>query len=270
MLQAFVDDSKTGEEVLVLAGYISTFDQWARLSSEWHALLKGPPMWEEFKMARAIRHLAHAEKFYRLVEEYALASIVCVIEIQPLRRVCAELGLDKAALGNAFLTNPYNYAFKAIMGATYTEIMRNISAPLEFVFDDRGEKVHVWHAWDAFLHGLSPEERRVVASKPRFVKSHDCMPLQAAEIIAWHARKHWIKYRRFEDQIPLSWRPERPVLGHIVHWGYDEMKPNFIRTRETLIQRNIMLRPPFPITELTVTFSYDHGSTIYAAMELKV
>ncbi len=136
-------------------------------------------------MKRAIRHPKRSEKFYRLVENYALAYIACVIEIEPLRRLCKELRLDGAALGVDLLTNPYNYAFKAIMRATYTELTRvGLSVPLEFIFDDRGEKVHLSNAWELFLLGLPEEARRRVAAEPKFEKSHDFLPLQAAEIIA--------------------------------------------------------------------------------------
>ena len=256
-LQAFIDDSKTGEDVLVLAGYIARFDQWARFSIEWDALLNEYPCWDEFKMKHAVRHPIRSEKFYRLIEKYALAYIACIIEIEPLRRICAELGIDRAGLGDPFLTNPYNYAFKAILGATYRELERvQLNEPLEFIFDDRGEKKHVKNAWNFFLRGLSEGVRPRASIKPRFEKSHEVLPLQAAEIIAWHVREHWIKHRKFEGDVELSWPVQRPVLGHLVHWDYGAIKPNFVSLRELLIRIGMIQRSPFPITQLNVTFSF--------------
>jgi hypothetical protein len=242
-LQAFVDDSKAREDVLVLAGYIANLDQWKCFSIEWDALLKEPTPWDEFKMKVAARHPQRSEKFYRLVEKYALAYIACIVEIEPLRRVCAELGIDRAGLGNPFLTNPYNLAFKLIMDATYRELARvRLNGSLEFIFDDRGEEKHVRNAWEFFLLGLSEDARRRVAAEPKFEKSHEVLPLQAAEIIAWHARKHWIKHRKFEGDVELSWPVQRPVLGHLVHWDYEEIKSQLVRVRE-LLQNGVILMP---------------------------
>jgi hypothetical protein len=151
------------------------------------------------------------------------------------------LGLD-----DPFCTNPYNFAIKAVLDATYSEMGRvGLQWPIQFIFDERGEMVHLRAAWDAFLLGRSPEARRLIRAEPRFEKSHDVPPLQAAEIIAWHARKHWMKHGKFEGEVDLLWSDPDPIRGHLSHWDYDGLKPNIASVRKTLLDVGYPL-PPLP------------------------
>jgi hypothetical protein len=58
-LQAFIDDSKTGDltkpgSVFVLAGYISSVSDWLIFTDEWQAILDGPPILDKFKMSQFV------------------------------------------------------------------------------------------------------------------------------------------------------------------------------------------------------------------------
>lgn len=167
VLQAYIDDSKTGEEILVLAGYVADFRRWEKFSIQWGALLKEYPQWNEFKMKRAIGDKARAERFYRVVEENVAVYLSCAVEIAPLRRLCQELGLP------SYFENPYNFAFKAIAGASFMELGRNgLKHPIEFIFDERGEGKAVRSAWEYLGVNMSEEARHLIHSNPRFEKSH--------------------------------------------------------------------------------------------------
>jgi len=240
MLQAFIDDSKQREDVLVLAGYLSDWKSWERLSIEWQKLLDEPSAWDEFKMARAASDLKRAQRFYGVVKAHVPAYVACVLEIGPLRQLCDELALPP------FCRNPYNFAIKALLDATYGEMGRvGLEWPIEFIFDDRGEKVHVRAAWEFFLLGRPPPARRLIASEPKFEKSIEVKPLQSAEIIAWHAREHWLKHRKFEGEVELLWDDPDPIKGHLVHWDYDGLKPNMESLRDLLDAWGFPL-PPRP------------------------
>jgi len=239
MLQAFIDDSKQQEDVLVLAGYIAHPLRWAQLSIEWQKLLDENPRWNEFKMNRAAGRPERARRFYQVVKGHVAAYVACVVEIAPLRRLCAELGLV-----DPISNNPYNFAIKAILDATYSELARvGQKRPIEFIFDERGEKVHVRSAWEFFLLGRSPEARRLIPAEPRFEDSRKVLPLQTAEIIAWHARRHWIKHKSFEGDVDLLWPDPDPIKGHLVHWDYDGLKPNIVSLRKLLLDVGYPLPP---------------------------
>ena len=157
LFQAFIDDSKTGEEVLVLAGYVAPFSEWEKFTEEWYALLNEPKPWPRFKMSRAIRHPERSERFFRVVEKYAVAYIVCVVEIEPLRRLCDELGLHD------YFRNPYHFGFRAITDATYQELHKlgfSDGDQVEFIFDRRGEQRFIDIGWPYYEASIPEEQRR--------------------------------------------------------------------------------------------------------------
>jgi hypothetical protein len=252
-LQAYVDDSKTGEEVLVLAGYIAPADRWQQFSLEWDFLLKESPTWVEFKMKHAIRYPARSERFYRLVERYAVAFVVCLIEIRALRQLFEEMELPP------LFTNPYNFAFRAITDATYQELhLLNIHDKVEFIFDKRGEEKFVQSGWDFYERTIPAEQRARIVGIPKFQESVDVLPLQAAEIIAWNTRKHWLKHRNISDPIELPWPELRQIPGHKVHWNYDAIRPNLERLRALFLELGLVPRPRWTVTK-KVTFSFGRG-----------
>lgn len=237
MLQVFIDDSKTGEEVLVLAGYVGHWVKWKALTEEWNSLLKQTG-WDEFKMTRASRCPEIGEQFYRIAKAHVAVSLACVVEIAALRQLCDELGLPK------FCRNPYNWALKALPGATYIELGEaGTKYPMEFIFDERGEKKYLRDGWPFFLMGLPPQARLLAQEEPKFAKSHDVIPLQTAEIPAWHARKHWLKHRQFDGNVELLWADHDPIKGLLVHWDYKALEPNMRSMRDLLINLGVMSDP---------------------------
>lgn len=234
MFQAFIDDSKSREDVLVLAGYVSTPIHWARLSTEWGTLLAEYPEWDEFKMARAARHPERARRFYAIAQNNVALYLACVVEINALRKLCRELQLP------SMIANPYHIAFKSILVATYASLGRaGFRLPIEFIFDERGEKGALEVGWNSLLEGM-PETARAIAQRaPRFGNSRDLPQLQSAELIAWHARKHWLTHREFRSEVELSWPEERPIRGQLVHWDYDALKPNMESLRRRFVSEGL-------------------------------
>jgi hypothetical protein len=254
VLQAYIDDSKTREDVLVLAGYLAPWEKWARFSVEWDLLMKEFPAWDEFKMKKAIRLPDRGERFYRLVEKYVTAFVVCVVDIQALRRLCDELGLDD------FHRNPYHYGFRALTDVTYQQLhlLGLDDDKIEFICDKRGEQKFIDLGWSWYEASIAEEIRLRIAGKPRFEDSVEFRPLQAAEIIAWNARKHWLKHGHVDDPIELPWPQKRPIPGHKVCWDYKGIKPNLERIRDVLKDLEaIPIGKPsgFSIVIMKITFS---------------
>ena len=70
-MQAFIDDSQSDGEVLVLAGYLARFEQWERFSLDWQELLDMRPRWQRFKMVEVAANpdrLERAGWFYRAID----------------------------------------------------------------------------------------------------------------------------------------------------------------------------------------------------------
>src|SRR5262245_34949873 len=161
--------ARRASEVLVLGGYIALWQRWAEFSVAWQRLLDEAG-WDEFKMARAASRPERAQRFAAVVKEHVAAYLACVLEIGALRQLCTELDLPD------FCRNPYNFAIKAILGATYMELGRvGLRWPLEFIFDERGEKKHLRDAWDCFVLGMPDDARRLIAREPKFESSKDVL-----------------------------------------------------------------------------------------------
>ncbi len=75
VLQAYIDDSTQAGEVTVLAGYVSSSQDWAKFSIEWQQLLSIRPPQKRFKMSEFMQgggdeSLERAGWHYRLIEKY--------------------------------------------------------------------------------------------------------------------------------------------------------------------------------------------------------
>jgi hypothetical protein len=109
MLQAYVDESE-GDGIYVLAGYVSTANQWASFSKEWDQFLGLEPKISYFKYSEAInqtgqflhwREEACYEKIaflYRVIADHAVCSISVAVRtedyknclpISDCRAICA-------------------------------------------------------------------------------------------------------------------------------------------------------------------------------------
>ena len=155
MLQAFIDDSKQHQDVLVLAGYHrllealgTVFDRvaealWTRAPSGTSSRWLGLPVILNVRngstRSSKIIQQPTSRASWRLVR---CGSCVMILALP------------------SFCRNPYNFAIKAILDATYGELGRvGLEWPIEFIFDERGEKVHLRAAW-----GLLPA--RKITSSP--------------------------------------------------------------------------------------------------------
>ena len=254
-MQAFIDDSQTDGQVLVLAGYLASFERWEAFSVEWQQLLKGSPRWERFKMAEVAtipRNSARWERaaaFYRVVETHAQAFVAVAVELDPLYRAAREAGIPRGRL-----TNPYIIAHRAILEATlrYQREM-GIDEPVDFIFDEFSQKQFIRDGWEVFASSREPELAPLVGRKPRFECDDEFLPLQAADMLAWHAREHWLRHGSLTaDQLLLSWKPKNNPQGYRFNFGYPDLIEWFRGARFRAVEAGLI-----PWVTLTVTFSSD-------------
>ena len=107
--------------------------------------------------------------------------------------------------------NPYVTAFRAIFDFTAQgQHELGITEPIDFIFDQRGEKEQVGDpVSEVFKTMCDPAIRDRVGNEPRFERDEDFLPLQAADLLAWHVRKHWLEHRSITTQpLRVSWPGE--------------------------------------------------------------
>lgn len=252
-IQAYIDDSLTDNEVLVLAGYIAHFEEWEKFSIRWQELLDMSPRWLGFKMSDIASskdelRWERAGWFYRPIEDHALAFVACAVEIGPLRQIVRELDLPTK------MNNPYIFGLKAIVDATaqYQHEL-GIHEKVDFIFDDRGEEAMVREGFDYYKASLDENMQKLVGAKPRFESDLEFLPLQAADMLAWHVRKHWLTHRSITaNYIELPWKKNRDMPGYKFNFDFDDLLRNLRRLRLKLIERGIMRS-----TTLKVTFTWN-------------
>lgn len=252
MFQAYVDDSMAQDQVLALAGYIAPVERWRSFSDEWRRLLDMRPPWPYFKMSEVATtedelRWERAGWFYRAIEEHAQAFVAVVVEIDALRRVVRELGLPES------LENPYVTAFRAI--ADFTAQYQHelgITEPIDFIFDEHGQSEQVRHGFEVFRATQSPEMKERLGRTPRFERDTDLLPLQAADLLAWHVRRHWLVHKSITTApIGMSWPPRKDVIGYKFNMDYADLLRNLLAFRQTLKDAGLVL----PDGTIKVTFS---------------
>jgi hypothetical protein len=205
MFQAFLDDSGWDEKspVFVLAGYIAPETRWDSFSQGWRAVLdlEEPKKIAYCRMneARQFEHrhsqfygFSEAERDARLIKlgevinQHAEHGIVSVIPIEPYRRLFA------GKFGPALLDRPYFLTFFGVM----TSLMKLVKTPddrIDFIFDtlDGDSKALLSAHYERYIALAPAQFRDAGPAIPKFAREEDCPPLQAADMMAWHVRRHY-------------------------------------------------------------------------------
>lgn len=198
MLQFYIDDSGMGQApVYVLAGYMTTAEQWAAFSDEWANARDSEPRIEYFKIAEALRYRGEfsqfksqqqrdekVQRFVGILNKHAMHGFGLYMPDDTLR----PDGVKHPLIEDWF--PPYFVMFYGLM----IQILRNpyfekAGMSIEFIFDNQpGKMGFVMDAWEYFHEMASPELRGLL-SPPTFRDDKKVLPLQAADMFAWYLRR---------------------------------------------------------------------------------
>lgn len=252
VLQAYIDDSMEAGEVLVFAGYIASYEKWLAFTNEWQERLDMRPHWTALKMSEVAasgspERWERAGWFYRVIEDHVQAFVVVALEIEPLRRVRRELGLPEV------FENPYAVIYRMIIDAVAQfQDKLGISEPVDFIFDKHGQAKQVLMGYDIMMEHSDLELRSRLGKMPRFEDDKEFLPLQAADLLAWFARKHWVANRSITTKdIGVAWEPRVPILGFRANFGYEDIKANYLVLRDRLLAAGVI----GPRMTIAVTFT---------------
>jgi Protein of unknown function (DUF3800) len=266
VLQAFFDDSgnEPNSPVFVLAGLITTPQRWAEFSDEWQAALDDQPRLDYFKMAEA----EHFNKQFRkangwtnekrdervlqlacLVTKYAIGGIYAYLSHEKFDQWIRSIRSPSRHSGH---DHPYFTLFHAGVQITaYLRLNAFMNHPCDIVFDSQGslgaDAVYYWHrlrnlqpvgASQAVLDTLSGYS----AEPPIFRNEKEFLPLQAADLYAWHLR------RKYSDAAAVS-RPALLELGKMATMDIEisddilrGLSHEIVNLRETILKGNPGLR----------------------------
>jgi hypothetical protein len=246
---AVVDDSGSEPQsrIFVLAGFVGTPDDWAKFAPEWQAVLDLPPKLDYFKMTEAAnlggqfsrpRGWDESKRDDRVA---ALCSVIQNLTVQAGVRndyFAKYIKSIPAPERTLLVDGPYVLVFTQIIlaMATYGDRV-GIDDACQFVFDQQhGFDGYAKMAWSNMKALVGKSARsdlaHFVGTEPTFENDRMFLPLQAADLFAWHVRRHW-------DRNQVLWFPLCPVLRRFSEMGsisrvYDEAELQ--RLRQVLLK----------------------------------
>lgn len=214
MLQAFIDDSGTGQDsAFVLAGYIAPAERWADFSKDWQEILD-LARYPYFKMSEW-GDRTDDEKvmfFYRVIERYVTAGIRCVVPHQDFREAIRYLERFVPHLTGEMRHDDIYYFNLVNLVATihHHKAHLGITEKLKLIFDKQQHKdIQVLQNWERLLKN-NPAFLDTVDGVPGFEDDKDFLPLQAADMNAWWTRRRFETGRQdVDDRYP--WKAKASV-----------------------------------------------------------
>ena len=189
VLQAYIDDITQAGEVTVLAGYVSSSQDWAKFSIEWQQLLSIRPPQKRFKMSEFMQgggdeSLERAGWHYRLIEKYTNIRFCVAVPHKPLRKVLQYYLQPQNG------SDPYYMGMISLLSVIQTYVHPQPMQQIDVIFDYQSEANKVLLAWDTLVRSGSVNTK-LFSNHPIFRKDEDFLPLQAADLFAWHMRKRY-------------------------------------------------------------------------------
>jgi hypothetical protein len=231
----------------VMAGYIAPVASWEQFTREWQEALDAPnprPL-AYFKMKEAYR-CEDQFKGWSEDERNERLKLLCKIINRNVTAMVLFIVSTEAwkkhfvgALENRYHDRPYYFAFHGVMStlARYLE-SKGIDEKVHFVFDDEGgEPIElIQRGYDDYVANAPEKFRKYLGARPRFENDQDVLPLQAADMVAWHARRLFAEGKGIDVSQPTVITVDLLTGVERIQskWGEKEIKDaiDFIRSVE--------------------------------------
>jgi hypothetical protein len=251
-LQAFIDD--TGSEptapMFTLAGLVLSVQGWSDFSASWQSVLDAAPRLSFFKSNHAYGLKGQFAGWDDADRDRKVAALVDVIlQFKPERYTVSVGNTDYESLmgdipaRNRFpqLSTPYFWLFYdfVVVSCTFQATLHKQEPPFYFIFDDQGrignETRDWWPTFRSAQHRDNPWLRPYIGDEPIFRSDRDCLPLQAADLVAGQMRRRFIGASLTDVQQALIRLPgdDRICKPEFLRM----MRDSFLRTAEEIEAR---------------------------------
>lgn len=205
--QLYVDDSgKNDPPIFVLAGFLATHEAWSEFAVEWQEALAGPPELSYFKMKEANRCNGAFKGFTKQQRDERLVQLAKIV--QKHVEFGISIGIPHAIYNKVFrgrmmetFDTPYTLAFYLIQGSVHKYLLKAGNRDVvDLVFDrqlDRENQILASH--HITVDGMPSQILERFPRAPEFMDDKQALPLQAADLLAWHIRRSWKDGR---DKLP--------------------------------------------------------------------
>lgn len=222
-LQAFMDGSGNQDQgVLVLAGYVSTMENWAEFSDQWNRILNMTPRLRYLKMNDAVRlkqefHGWSEERrderlglFREVIENYVQLAIASTV-------LYADLHCAMQTIGMQLKIRPFHVAaFTMMRQLQKYQCEYGLNEKIDFYFDNEVMEMSlILENWSWLVSTASDDLKPWIGATPQFQDDQDFPPLQAADMIAWLGRNQWESLYQGKPRYEANWpvRKQIPLLS---------------------------------------------------------
>ncbi|MGF1631284.1 MAG: DUF3800 domain-containing protein [Kiloniellaceae bacterium] len=196
-LQAFIDDSasETGNHRLVMAGYLNTTSKWALFADAWDEELRAAPAVEYLKMSEANSLRGQFRGWNDDTRDEKLRGFVRVarhfrpisFEVSISRHSYYELVRPASPRG---ISPHFVCTFGVVTAVTRYLTSIGAKTPVDFIFDEQlGVSADIALFFDYMKMSLPRSARTLINGNPIFRDDKKMLPLQAADMLAWHLRR---------------------------------------------------------------------------------
>jgi hypothetical protein len=195
---AFVDDSAGSRagRILLLSASIHAYPKWSAFSVDWDKCLHASPRIDSFHMRDARALEKHFAGWNPIERDLKIISLTDVIVRHEPHVVTCWLNTDDYVelirpVAPTDLRHAYFICFQTIVQkvAEYQK-MRGIAVPTDYVFDEEGDIGNEALLWYPAMRETAPLNiGLLMGGPPDFRKDEEVLPLQAADLIAWHKRR---------------------------------------------------------------------------------
>lgn len=215
VLQAFIDESYDESGLFVMAGCISTSENWAQFSVEWEKML---PKWGlldnqgnyhfHFREMTTPERISNIGVFLDTLYRHSLGFISIKINKNDLKRARARIFVPNMNIDWAYAEDPYFFTFRALMGMFYQsrgEMKDYFSEEkIDFIFDNHINKNILVSSWDEYLSNVPAKLKKYYDATPRFEDDKEFLPLQGADLFAGLIRRGYKEGKTVDEIEPLN------------------------------------------------------------------
>lgn len=214
-----VDESGYGQtgptEAFVFAGFIGDVHQWEDFTHYWTPIMNEDPLWSA-DILKDKRGTKDNQRILRLVDAIAKSQIARVqfripdtdykIAVKDnLQSWFRNKEIDEESFER--LDNPYLFAFYSNLLNVLGAIREHEGVELDVIYDCNIEhRERLEDAYQGFLESNIPAEVKAMLPKmpiPRNDKTF--MPLQAADLLAWHTHRDFVKSKEGNAHADAVW-----------------------------------------------------------------
>ncbi|KZD21906.1 DUF3800 domain-containing protein [Tardiphaga robiniae] len=270
---AFIDGSGTINDspVYVMAGYLARADAWEAFTIEWKAALDHPKAIKYFKMSEAFSRRGQFAGWDEALRDARLRMLPSIVNRHAISAIIFAVSSDGwknyavGRLNEKYHDRPYFFAFHTIMASAVKYLAeKGIREKIDFVFDEEGGESSrlMLESFDGWAEVAPSHLKEYIGQRPIYRDEKNTLPLQAADLLAWHVRRSFAEGIQGKDVSQLS--SAMPELFEVEQarslWDVNDVKRSIdgILVRSFILGLNgVPLTLPDPTTAIWISRKRD-------------